>query len=147
MASLRIDRSADAAVSASPERCLAVLADVEGYPSWSSLIKRAEVLERRADGSPARVRLRAEVLALPVEMDCSLELAAGSAVMTRVPYDAEDDERYVATWSVEPGEEGSRVRLHVEAVLDAPAPARLLGGRIARTLADDVLADFARAMS
>jgi hypothetical protein len=133
---LTIDRSARASVHATPERCLERLSDVEAYPSWASLIRRAEVVGER-------VRLRAEVLGVPFEMDCELEIGPDRAVLRRVPYDAQDDERYEATWTVAPDASGSLVELRVAAAIDVPGPARLLRGRVERRLVDDLLADFA----
>ena len=111
-----------------------VLAAVEDYPAWSSLIAGAEVIEED------RVRLKAHVMGIPLEMICRIEVGEDRAVLTRLPYDAGDDERYVATWTVRPGE----VELHLEAELDAPSAAGFMRGRIERKLADDLLEDFAR---
>ena len=111
-----------------------VLAAVDDYPSWASLISEAEVLE------PGRVRLRAHVMGIPLEMVCGLEVGENRAVLTRIPYDPDDDERYTAAWTVRSGE----VELHVEAELDAPSAAGFMRGRIERKLADDLLEDFAR---
>jgi hypothetical protein len=137
---LRIDRAVHAEVSAPPERCLAVLADVGAYPSWSSLIAAAEVL----DGG--RVLLRVELLGQSLEMRCELEVGEGHAVLRRVPNDPDDEERFVAAWTVRPAGAGVEVELRVEAAIDVPGAARLLRGRIERRLADDLLADFARAV-
>ena len=135
---LTIDRSARATVEAPPERCLERLKDVEAYPSWSSLIRGAEV-------AGERVRLRAEILGMPFVMDCSLEVGPEGAVLRRLPYDEHDEERYEATWSVKRAGSGAEIALHVSAALDAPGPARLVRGRIERRLVDDLLEDFARA--
>ncbi|MEA2467731.1 MAG: Polyketide cyclase / dehydrase and lipid transport [Thermoleophilaceae bacterium] len=132
---LEIDRSVSATVDAPPERCLELLADVEGYPAWSSLISSASV-----DGD--RVWLRVSVLGVGFEMVCSLELSAHGAVLGRLPNDAGDDERFEADWVVTPG----AVELHVVAALDAPGPARLIRGRVERRVVDDLLADFVRAL-
>ena len=133
---LRLSRTATATVTAPPSRCMAVLRAVEAFPSWASLISEAEVLE------PGRVRLKAHVMGVPLEMLCALEITDDRAVLTRLPYDPGDDERYVATWTVGPGEVG----LHVEAELDAPSAAGFMRGRIERKLVDDLLADFALAV-
>jgi hypothetical protein len=131
---LEIDRTVSSPVHAPPARCAELLADVEGYPRWASLIESASV-----DGDA--VRLRASVLGIGLEMRCSLEVAEDRVVLARLPYDADDEERFVAEWALMPGE----VRLHVHAVLDAPGPARLIRGRVERKIADDLLADFVRA--
>jgi hypothetical protein len=125
-------------VAAGPQRCMEVLTDVGGYPRWSRLVTAVEPLSR------GRLALRVEVMGLPVEMDCVLATHPSSAVLERVPYHPSDRETYLATWSVEPAGSGSRVRLAVEAELDAPGPARLLRGRVTRALVDGVLDDFTR---
>jgi hypothetical protein len=141
---LRIDRSAGRAVGAPPERCMAVLADVDAYPSWSGLIVAARVVDPGA--TAARVWVRAQVLGLTVEMDCLLELGEGRAVLRRVPEGDDDRERYAAVWTVTPRGAGADVELEVTALLDAPGPAALLSGRVGRRLVDDVLEEFARAL-
>jgi hypothetical protein len=136
---LTIDRSARATVAAPPQRCLERLTDVEAYPSWSSLIREADV-------AGERVRLRAELLGVPFVMDCSLEVGPERAVLRRLAYDEDDEERYEATWTVKRAGSGSEIELYVSAALDAPGPARLLRGRIERRLVDDLLDDLARAL-
>lgn len=143
---LTIDHSARTKVAAAPARCLEVLAAVDGYPRWASLIGAAEVLERRPDGAVEKVRLRADLFGMSVVMDCALELSADRAVLRRLPYDANDPERYVATWTVAATGGSSSVDLHVVAAIEAPGPASLLRGRVARRLVDDLLADFGRAV-
>jgi ribosome-associated toxin RatA of RatAB toxin-antitoxin module len=46
-------------VSALPERCFAVVADLESYPEWAADIKLVKVISRDADGRPAEVEFRA----------------------------------------------------------------------------------------
>ena len=135
---LRLDRTVRADVVASPSVCLRLLGDVEGYPRWSRLVRSAEV---HGDA----IGLRAEVLGLTVEMDCVLELGRDTAVLRRLPYDAGDDERFIATWTVRRNDAGATVQLHVTAAIDLPGPTGLLRGRIERRLADDLLADFVSA--
>jgi hypothetical protein len=137
---LRIDRTVRADVPASPVRCFEVLGEVASYPSWSSLITAAEPLE---DG---RVRLRVELLGQSLEMQCVGVGGAGGGVLRRVPNDPGDDERYLAAWTVKPDGLASAVTLRVEAAIDVPGAARFLRGRIERKLADDLLADFVRAV-
>jgi hypothetical protein len=134
---LNIDHASSARVPAPPSRCMELLADVEDYPRWASLIGSASVL------GPGRVRLRAELLGLGFEMDCTLELGDGRAVLRRVPYDALDPERYEATWIVEPHGGGSEVRLHVVAAIEAPGPAAIIRRPVSKRLVDDLLSDFA----
>jgi len=135
---LRLDRTVRAEVGASPSSCLGLLGDVEGYPRWSRLVRSAEVHDDA-------IGLRAEVLGLTVEMDCAVELGRDIAVLRRLPYDEDDDERFTATWRVRPNGAGATVQLHVTAAIDLPGPTGLLRGRIERGLVDHLLADFVAA--
>jgi Polyketide cyclase / dehydrase and lipid transport len=137
---LHIDGTARTTVAAPPARCLEVLRDVEGYPSWSSLIAGAE----RLDGG--RIRLRAQVLGLAVAMTCTLKMGAETAVLRRVPRAAGDDEHFEAAFTVTPSGSGSSLELHTLADVHAPGPARLLRGRAQKALVDDLLADLASAV-
>jgi hypothetical protein len=132
---LEIDRSASAGVAATPARCRERLADVEGYPRWSSLITEAQQ-------SGDRVQLRAELLGVAFEMACALEVADERVTLRRLANDEGDEERFEAVWTLTPGE----VALHVTAALDAPGPARLIRGRVERRLTDDLLDDFTRSL-
>jgi len=135
---LRLDRTVRADVGATPSSCLGLLGDVEGYPRWSRLVRTAEVRN-------GAIGLRAEVLGLTVEMECALELGRDIAVLRRLPYDEDDDERFIATWTVRPNGAGATVQLHVTAAIDLPGPTGLLRGRIERRLVDHLLADFVAA--
>jgi hypothetical protein len=134
-AMLEIDRTASAGVAATAARCRERLADVEGYPRWSSLITSAA-------NQGERVRLRAELLGVSFDMVCELELSEEHVTLRRLPDDDADDERFEAEWTLLPGE----VTLHVTAALDAPGPARLIRGRVERRLTDDLLGDFTRSL-
>jgi hypothetical protein len=133
---LQIDREAEARVAATPERCRELLTDISGWPRWSSLITSAEPA---ADGL---VRMRAELLGVGFEMNCTLAVEHDRVVLERLPHDAADEERFQATFTLARG----AVALHVAAALDAPGPARLIKGRVERRLTDDLLADFTRAL-
>jgi hypothetical protein len=137
---LEIDRTVSARVEAPPDRCLAVLRDVAGYPRWSRLVGKVDVVDND------RVRVRADVLGLPVLMNCVLEADEGSATLRRLPNDPDDDEQFTAAWTVREAPGGADVGLRVRAAMNAPGPARLIRGRVERKLADELLADLAAAV-
>jgi ribosome-associated toxin RatA of RatAB toxin-antitoxin module len=144
---LRVDRTVSSDVPAAPSRCMELLGDIESYPDWSSLIGGIEVLERGADGRPRKILLRTQVLGLSIKMTCALELGDDRAALRRLPHEgAGDEERFDAAWTVRPSGSGSAVALHVVAALDAPSAVGMLGGRVAKKLVDDLLADFRRAV-
>jgi hypothetical protein len=137
---LGIDRTVSARVKAPPDRCLAVLRDVAGYPRWSRLVGAVDVVD------DDRVRLRADILGLSVVMSCVLEAGEGSATLRRLPNDPDDDEQFTAAWTLSEAPGGADVELHVRAAMNAPGPARLIRGRVERKLADELLADFVAAV-
>jgi uncharacterized membrane protein len=49
-------------IDATPAAILDVIADVESMPSWSSIHKSVEVVDRHADGRPKRVKMKASLL-------------------------------------------------------------------------------------
>lgn len=49
-------------VDASTERCFAVVIDFERYPEWARDVKKAEILERDAEGRGHHVEFRAAAL-------------------------------------------------------------------------------------
>jgi hypothetical protein len=133
---LEIDRTVSARVKAPPDRCLEVLRDVAGYPRWSRLVGEVDVV------GDDRVRLRADVLSLPVVMNCVLEADKGSATLRRLPNHPDDEEQFTAAWTVGEARGGADVELRVRAAMNAPGPARLIRGRVERKLADELLGDF-----
>ncbi len=55
-----MERTAETMVVAgTPERCLAIVADVEAYPSWVADVKEVEVLARDPQGRATEVHFRA----------------------------------------------------------------------------------------
>jgi ribosome-associated toxin RatA of RatAB toxin-antitoxin module len=54
---MTIEGSASAVIAAPIEQVYALAADVEGTPRWQPQFKRAEVLERDADGNQTLVRV------------------------------------------------------------------------------------------
>ena len=43
-------------IAAPPEQVLAVIADLEAYPEWTTAIKSAEIVESDADGRPRQAK-------------------------------------------------------------------------------------------
>jgi hypothetical protein len=131
---LHVDHAARAAVTAPPQRCLELLADVPAWPRWARLLAGV----REVDGGYA---LRASILGLAVELTCALEVGPAAVTLRRLPEGAGDPETLLMRWTL-----GPVVELHVRADLDAPGPAALLRRRVERALVDDLLADFTRAL-
>ena len=48
--------SSTISIAAPPEQVLAVIADLEAYPEWTTAIKSAEIVENGADGRPRQAK-------------------------------------------------------------------------------------------
>ena len=130
-------------VSAAPERCLELLADIEGYPRWyPDVVRRIEVVQRDGD-RVSRVRATLHAAIGPINRDLSLLLAvtrsADMVKLMRVANERSDRERFEVTWRVSAAGQATRLALALDASLDLP---RLLptGG-----LADSMAAGFVTA--
>jgi hypothetical protein len=137
--------TASAHAGASPRECLELLVAVEHYPSWyPEMVRRAEVVERTADGTPARAEATLHVAQGPFVRDIELLLAVEVAPpqtvrLVRVPHGSHDAERFSVTWQVSEDPRGARIEVALDANLSVP---RLvpLGG-----IGNSIAAGFVRA--
>ncbi len=135
---------AAASVEASVEACLALLADVEGYPRWHpEVVRGVEVSERDRAGRASRARVELRLgfgqLAGSFEELMAVSVRPGEEVrLERIPHGAGDPERFEVRWRVTAGPP-TRLELELSASLELP---RLLplGG-----LADSVAQGFVAA--
>lgn len=111
--------TATAAVRATPEQCIAVVAAVERYPTWyPDVIREVEVLERDADGVARRARTRIHVAFGPLANDYRFEITVAvepsAVVLVRVPDAPSDPERLEIHWRVGPGQLGVELVARLE---------------------------------
>lgn len=151
--------SAGTSLDASPQRCLALVADVEAYPRWyREAVRRVAVLERDASGYASRVRvlLKLGLGPAPVRLGLNLVPASFEELMVvrvdppsqvrleRVPHDEADPERFAVSWCVQAGPP-ARVELELAAALEVPRVVPV--GRLAQSLAHGFVAAASRALS
>lgn len=114
--------SASAEVGVSPPECFALLAALDRYPSWySSRVREVEVLERGPDGLPTRAHARLFISFGPISQELSLILAArtepaAAVILTRIPNNQSDPERFELRWRIAPGE----LELELNATVELP---------------------------
>jgi Polyketide cyclase / dehydrase and lipid transport len=141
--------SASAVTAASPEECVALLAAIDGYPTWTpDVVKRAEVLERGPDGHPTRARAKLHVERGPLTRDFNLlfdvNVDPGRTVaLRRVPHKASDKERFDVTWRLAGGQ-STRIELQLVANLDVPRLIPL--GGVGDAMAADLVSAATRAL-
>jgi ribosome-associated toxin RatA of RatAB toxin-antitoxin module len=143
--------SASQPANAAPERCLALLADVESYPRWyPAVVRGIEVVKRDAAGVAQQVRAILHAAVGPINRDLELLLGvtrgADTVVLARVPHAGSDRERFEVNWRVvSAGGQQARIELSLAASLDLP---RLLPvGGLADTLATGFVGAAVRELS
>ncbi|MEA2146922.1 MAG: Polyketide cyclase / dehydrase and lipid transport [Solirubrobacteraceae bacterium] len=143
--------SASQPVNAAPERCLELLADVEGYPRWyPEVVRGIEVVKRDAAGAAQQVRAILRAAVGPINRDLELQLGvtrgADTVVLARVPDAGSDRERFEVNWRVvRAGAQQARIELSLAASLDVPRLLPVSG--LADTLATGFVGAAVRELS
>jgi len=138
---------AAATVPAPPDRCMALLSDIEGYPRWHpEVVRQVRVLERADTSAAQRARVDLSVPGVPLvgEVSMTLRLSVSShqvVELTRVSHGAGDHEQFTVRWQVEPlpdGAEASAISVRLDANLSVPrlVPLGGIGDRLATGFVD-----------
>jgi ribosome-associated toxin RatA of RatAB toxin-antitoxin module len=115
----------DVGVEAEPAVCFSATADLERWPDWARDLERVEVLERAADGRPARVRVVADLFGKEFDavIDFHHDRAPGELRFSLV------EARKLATlegsFRFEPESAGTRMSYRLLMVLVKPKAARI----------------------
>ena len=143
--------SAAVTTGATPEQALALLEDIDRYPTWHpDVVREAEVLERDAQGHPTRARTKLRVEHGPLKHDFNLVMSVkvdpvGTVELTRIPHEPDDPERFDVTWRVDGGNPSTRVRLDLAASLSVPRFLPL--GGVGDSLAQGLVSAATRALA
>lgn len=103
---------------ASPEEILDVLADIEDLPTWSSVYKSVEVLDRHPDGRPFHVRATLRLMGITDKENLEYHWGRHWVV-----WDAEDtfqQRGQHVEYNLTP--EGDRTRVRFDVIVDPSAP-------------------------
>ena len=110
-------------VTASPERCFAVVADIERYPDWAADIKDVTVHERDDQGRPALVSFRAAAFGRSTSYTLAYDYSGAPGVLAWVQtagdITSKLDGRYVFAPTADGGTE---VTYHLEVEMKVPLP-------------------------
>jgi ribosome-associated toxin RatA of RatAB toxin-antitoxin module len=107
-------------IAASSDTILEVITDLDTYPEWAEGVLETEVLERDAEGRPARARFRVDAKVAEVAYVIAYTYAPGSVSWTLLEGEtiSQLDGRYELT-----GTGGTTdVRYDLEADVDLPLP-------------------------
>jgi ribosome-associated toxin RatA of RatAB toxin-antitoxin module len=133
--------SREVVVDASPEAILDVLADIDAVPSWSSLHKSAEVLDRHPDGKPHHVKATLKIMGITDKE--ILEYHWGDRWVVWDSSETAAQRGQHGEWNLTPeGEDKTRVRFDIIMDLAAPVPAFLI--KRAKKMVLDVATDRLR---
>jgi ribosome-associated toxin RatA of RatAB toxin-antitoxin module len=128
-------------VSVDAQQCFAVLLAVDRYPrAYPEVVRRVEVIDRHANGSPLMALATVSLAVGPMQRDFELRVRMSwkkdrLVRLTRVPNDRADLERVTLTWHISPGPP-TRLTVKLRARLEVPRviPVRGAGGAVARGL-------------
>lgn len=132
--------TASGVVAAPVEDCVRFFLAVDRYPNWHpDVVRRVEVLEREAEGTPTRARGQLHVSVGPVVKDFDLILAithegSKTVKLARVPHHPGDHERFEVTWRLDEGS-GTKISLELVASLSVPrfVPVGSIGDQMAQS--------------
>ena len=142
--------SASGTTSATPEQAMALLEDIDRYPTWDpEVIKEAEVLERDPQGHPTKARCKLHVERGPLTRDFNLIMSvlvdpSGTIKLTRIPNEPGDAERFDVTWRVGGGP-STRIGLDLAALLSVSRLVPL--GGVGDSLAQGLVSAARRALA
>jgi ribosome-associated toxin RatA of RatAB toxin-antitoxin module len=110
-------------VSATPEHCFAVSADIGAYPQWAADIKEVTIDERDDQGRPRLVTFRAAAFGRSTNYTLAYDYSEAPDVLawvqTRGDITAKLDGRYVFT---PVGDGRTEVTYHLEVEMKVPLP-------------------------
>jgi ribosome-associated toxin RatA of RatAB toxin-antitoxin module len=110
-------------VSASPERCFSVVADIERYPEWAADIKEIVVDERDAEGRPVLVTFRAAAFGRSTSYTLRYDFSEAPHILSWKLTKGDITSKLDGSYVFEPSEgSGTEVTYHLEAELRVPIP-------------------------
>jgi hypothetical protein len=122
---MAVRASREVVFEASPEAILDALADIDSVPTWSSVHKHAEVVDRHPDGRPHRVKATLKIMGVTDKE--VLEYNWGPRWMVWDAVDNFQQRGQHGEYNLTPeGEDKTRVRFDIILDLAAPVPEFLI---------------------
>lgn len=109
-------------VSAPPERCFAVAAAIEDYPSWAADIKEVAVLQRDVQGRPTSVAFRAAAFGRSTTYTLAYDYAEAPKVLTWRQTEGDLTTRLDGSYLFEAADGGTEVTYNLAVELRVPIP-------------------------
>jgi ribosome-associated toxin RatA of RatAB toxin-antitoxin module len=110
-------------VSASPERCFSVVADIERYPEWAADIKEIVVDERDEQGRPVLVTFRAAAFGRSTSYTLRYDFSEAPHILSWKLTKGDITSKLDGSYVFDAAEgSGTEVTYHLEAELRVPIP-------------------------
>ncbi len=110
-------------ISATPERCFAVSADIGAYPLWAADIKEVIIDARDEQGRPKQVTFRAAAFGRSTNYTLSYDYGQAPNVLAWVQTEGDITSKLDGCYVFEPdGEGGTEVTYHLEVEMKVPLP-------------------------
>ena len=113
-----IRASREVVIDAPPEAIMDALADIKALPSWSSVHKRAEVIDTYADGRPHHVKVTAKLMGIVDTEVLEYHWGPNWLVWDAEPTDRQHGQH--VEYTLEPEGGGTRVRFDITLEPSAP---------------------------
>jgi Polyketide cyclase / dehydrase and lipid transport len=118
---MAVRASREVVFEAPPEAILDALADIDEVPTWSSVHKHAEVVDRHPDGKPRRVKATFKIMGITDKE--VLEYSWGERWMVWDAHETLQQRGQHGEYNLVPeGEDKTRVRFDIIMDLAAPIP-------------------------
>jgi len=110
-------------VSATPERCFEVSADIGAYPQWAADIKEVTIEERDDQGRPQLVTFRAAAFGRSTSYTLAYDFSEAPRILSWKLTKGDITTKLDGSYVFDPGEgSGTEVTYHLEAELRVPIP-------------------------
>ena len=109
-------------VSAPPERCFAVVTDIERYPEWAADIKQVTVEERDGDGRPQLVTFRAAAFGRSTSYTLAYDYSDAPHALSWRQTKGDITTKLDGQYLFEAADGGTDITYHLEVELRVPIP-------------------------
>lgn len=110
-------------VAAPPDRCFAVVSDIERYPEWAADIKQVSVLERDDQDRPSLASFRAAAFGRSTSYTLAYDYSAAPRVLAWRLTKGDITTKLDGSYEFDPSEGGGTdVSYHLEVELRVPIP-------------------------
>jgi ribosome-associated toxin RatA of RatAB toxin-antitoxin module len=110
-------------VSASPERCFSVVADIERMPEWAADIKEVVVEDSDSDGRPTLVTFRVAAFGRSTSNTLAYDYSEAPRILSWKQTKGDITSKWDGSWVFDSNDgSGTDVTYHIEAELRVPIP-------------------------